>query len=164
MPEAAPFRVGLGFDSHAFAAGRELWLGGIHIPGEMGLAGHSDADVILHAVCDAVLGALGDDDLGTLFPDQDPRHRDRPSGELAAEVRVRAEGGGYRVGNIDVVVIADRPRLAPHRAAMRARIAELFGLARGAADVNIKGKTSEGLAKGDGIACHAVASLIAADS
>ncbi len=161
MSDSRAPRVGLGFDSHPFAPGRTLWLGGVEIPGAPGLRGHSDADVVLHALCDAVLGALGEDDIGTLFPNDDERHRDRASADFAAEAVCRARSRGYRVGNLDVVVIADRPRLSSHRAAMRARIGEIFELAGGAADVNIKGKTTEGLAVSDGIACHAIALLIA---
>jgi len=117
------FRIGQGYDIHPFAPGRRLVLGGIEIPHSRGLAGHSDADAVLHAVTDAILGAIGAGDIGRHFSDRDPRHKDRPSGEFIAETMAMARSRGYRVGNVDVTIHAEEPRLAPHIDAMRDNIA-----------------------------------------
>jgi len=157
--EAAP-RVGIGYDSHPFALGRPLTLGGILIPSEIGLAGHSDADAICHAITDAILGAAGLGDIGEMFPDSDPANKDRDSvGMLEAAVR-RLTGAGFRVNQVDVTVIAETPRLSPHRDKMRARLAAALGI--DSSSVSVKGKTNEGMGwigRKEGLACIAVATL-----
>ena len=153
-------RIGQGLDVHAFAAGRKLMIGGVEIPHHKGLAGHSDADVLLHAICDALLGAAGLDDLGTSFPDHDERWRGADSAELCRAVVGRVRAAGFEPVNADVVIVTEGPRIAPHRAAMRERIGELLGLP--AAAVNVKGKSLEGLgalAGGAGVAAQAVCLL-----
>jgi 2-C-methyl-D-erythritol 2,4-cyclodiphosphate synthase len=156
----AALRVGIGYDSHRFALGRPLTLGGILIPSEIGLAGHSDADAICHALTDAILGAAGLGDIGEMFPDSDPANKDRDSiGMLEAAVR-RLAAAGYEVSQVDVSVIAETPRLAPHRAKMRARLATALGI--DSASVSVKGKTNEGMGwigRKEGLACIAVAML-----
>lgn len=153
-------RVGLGFDVHRLVEGRRCVLGGIEIPHRSGPAGHSDGDAVLHALVDAVTGAAGLDDVGTLFPDGDPRWKDADSAELLRAAVARAREAGWRVENADVVVATEGPRIAPHRAAMRARIAELLGVSP--EQVNVKGKSLEGfgaLAGGAGVAAQAVCLL-----
>jgi len=154
------FRIGQGYDIHPFAPGRRLVLGGIEIPHSRGLAGHSDADAVLHAVTDAILGAIGAGDIGRHFSDRDPRHKDRPSGEFIAETMAMARSRGYRVGNVDVTIHAEEPRLAPHIDAMRDNIAALLGVAADAA--NVKATRGEGLGpigRAEGIAAQAVVLL-----
>lgn len=154
-------RVGVGYDVHAFAApsaGRTLMLGGVEIPYDRGLAGHSDADVLLHAVVDALLGAMGLGDIGQHFPSTDPRWRDAPSGMFLAHTRDLLAEQGWRVANVDTTVVAERPRLTPHVPAMRAELARI--LAVGEDQVSVKSKTTDGLGftgRGDGMACYAVA-------
>ncbi len=151
------WRVGLGFDLHRLVPGRPCLLGGIELPHPTGPAGHSDGDAVLHALCDALLGAAGLDDLGTLFPDTDPRWAGADSAALLLEVRRRLEADGWRPVNADVVVATEGPRIAPHRVRLRARLGELLGLSPDA--VNIKGKSLEGmgsLAGGAGVAVQAV--------
>jgi 2-C-methyl-D-erythritol 2,4-cyclodiphosphate synthase len=153
-------RVGLGFDVHRLVPGRPCVLGGLELPHERGPAGHSDGDAVLHAIADALLGAAGLDDLGTLFPDDDEAWRDAASTRLLEEVVRRVHAAGLGVVNVDVVVATEGPRIAPHRAAMRASIAALLGIEPDA--VNVKGKTLEGLgalAGGEGVAVQAVALL-----
>lgn len=153
-------RIGLGFDVHRFAAGRACVLGGIEIPHGAGPLGHSDGDAVLHALADALLGAAGLDDLGTLFPDRDPRYRGADSRRLLAEVTARVYAAGYRLVNADIVLVTDEPRIGPHRAAMRAAIAAILGVEAGA--INVKGKSTEGfapLAGGAGVAVQAVCLL-----
>jgi 2-C-methyl-D-erythritol 2,4-cyclodiphosphate synthase len=155
------FRVGQGFDVHALVPGRRLVIGGVEIPFERGLLGHSDADVLLHAITDAILGAAGLGDIGAMFPDTDDRHRDADSRLLLREAVRRAASAGWRIENIDATVIAERPKIAAHVAAMRAAIAECAGLERDA--VSVKGKTTEKLGaigRGEGIAAQAVALLV----
>jgi len=150
-------RVGLGFDVHRLEAGRRCVLGGIELPHPTGPLGHSDGDAVLHAIADALLGAAGLDDLGTLFSDRDARWKDADSAQLLRECLARLHAAGWRVGNLDVVIATEGPRIAPHRAAMRARIAQLLDVAADA--VNVKGKTLEGLgalAHGAGVAVQAV--------
>ena len=150
-------RVGLGFDVHRLEAGRRCVLGGIELPHPTGPLGHSDGDAVLHAIADALLGAAGLDDLGTLFSDRDARWKDADSAQLLRECLSRVHAAGWRVGNLDVVIATEGPRIAPHRAAMRARIAHLLDVAADA--VNVKGKTLEGLgalAHGAGVAVQAV--------
>lgn len=156
-------RVGIGYDIHPFDPGRVLVLGGVKIEGAWGLRGHSDADVLLHAVADALLGAAALGDLGDHFPDTDERFRDAPSAVLLAEVRTKVRARGWVPAHVDATVIAERPRLAPHRAAMRRRIADLLGLEEDA--VSVKATTHEGLGalgRAEGIAAVAVVSLAAA--
>lgn len=155
------FRVGLGFDVHALVAGRKLILGGVTIPYERGLKGHSDADVLLHAITDALLGAAGLGDIGRWFPDTDERWRDADSRWLLRQAMSQVRAAGWRVGNVDATVICERPKIAPHAEAMRANIAADLGITPG--EVNIKGKTSEGLGftgRGEGIAAQAIALIV----
>jgi 2-C-methyl-D-erythritol 2,4-cyclodiphosphate synthase len=154
-------RIGTGFDVHRLVAGRPCVLGGIELPYPSGPEGHSDGDAVLHAIGDALLGAAGLEDLGTLFPDHDPRWKGADSAALLREVMLRIERRALRVGNVDVVIATEGPRIAPHRAAMRARIAKLLGVDEGR--VNVKGKTLEGmgaLAGGTGVAVQAVCLLV----
>lgn len=153
-------RVGLGFDVHRLVEGRPCVLGGVVLPHPAGPLGHSDGDAVLHALCDALLGAAGLDDLGTLYPDRDPRWRGADSAELCRQVLERVRAAGFEVVNADVVIVTEGPRISAHRAAMRARIAELLGV--GAVAVNVKGKSVEGLgalAGGTGVAVQAVCLL-----
>jgi 2-C-methyl-D-erythritol 2,4-cyclodiphosphate synthase len=150
-------RVGLGFDAHPFSseAGRPLVLGGVVLEGERGLQGHSDADVIAHAVADALLGACGLDDLGTRFPASDPAWAGADSIGLLSTVAGEVKAAGFRPVNVDVAVVLEAPRLAPHRAAMQARLSEAVG-----APVGVKPKSPEGLGslgRGEGVAAWAVA-------
>ncbi|HKL78288.1 MAG TPA: 2-C-methyl-D-erythritol 2,4-cyclodiphosphate synthase, partial [Gammaproteobacteria bacterium] len=128
-------RVGQGFDAHAFAEGCPLILGGVHVPHDYGLAGHSDADVLLHALCDALLGAGGYGDIGTHFPDTDAAHAGRDSREFLRETATLLREAGWRVANVDATVIAQRPKLGPHVAGMVATIAEDLGLTTGQVNV-----------------------------
>jgi len=149
--------VGLGFDVHRLEPGRRCVLGGVELDHPDGPVGHSDGDAVLHAIADALLGAAGLDDLGTLYSDRDPRWKDADSATLLAEVAARVREAGWRPVNVDVVVATEGPRIAPHRAAMRARIGALLGL--DPAEVNVKGKSLEGLgalAGGAGVAAQAV--------
>jgi 2-C-methyl-D-erythritol 2,4-cyclodiphosphate synthase len=153
-------RVGQGWDIHRLVAGRPLRLGGIEVPFDRGLLGHSDGDVVLHAVTDALLGAMAAGDIGQHFPDGDPRYRGIDSAVLVAEVVRLAAARGWLIGNVDVTILAERPKLAPHAAAMQLRLAELLGVAAG--QVGIKAKTMEGLGAigaGEAIAALAVAAV-----
>lgn len=156
----AAIRVGIGYDSHRFVPGRPLTLGGVLIPSEVGLLGHSDADAICHAVTDALLGAAGLGDIGEMFPDNDPANKDRDSiGMLEAAVR-RISAAGYRVNQVDVSVVTEAPRLAPYRDKIRARLAAALGI--DSKNVSVKGKSNEGMGwigRGEGLACIAVATL-----
>lgn len=152
--------VGFGYDVHAFEEGRPCRLGGLDFPGETGLAGHSDADVVLHAVMDAMLGAAGLGDIGQHFPDTDDRFRGADSGALLREVVARVAGAGFVPLNVDLTIAAARPKVGPRREEMRERIASLIGLAPGR--VNVKATTTEGLGfvgRKEGIACQAVVLL-----
>jgi 2-C-methyl-D-erythritol 2,4-cyclodiphosphate synthase len=153
-------RIGFGYDIHRLAAGRELYLGGVRIDHSRGLDGHSDADVLLHAICDALLGAAGLPDIGVLFPNTDPAYKDARSTALLAEVVRRIGEAGYAVGNIDATVIAEAPKIGPHVADMRRIIAEILEVE--GACIGIKATTNEGLGaigRQEGIAAHAVACL-----
>jgi 2-C-methyl-D-erythritol 4-phosphate cytidylyltransferase/2-C-methyl-D-erythritol 2,4-cyclodiphosphate synthase len=153
-------RVGFGFDVHAFAAGEELRLGGVLVPHDKGLAGHSDADVVLHAITDAILGALGAGDIGDHFPPSDPQWRGAPSSLFLDHARALVEAAGGRIDHVDVTIICEAPRIGPYRDAMRARIAELLRLPP--ARTSIKATTTERLGftgRGEGIAAQAVASV-----
>ena len=153
-------RIGLGFDVHRLVPDRPCILGGIELPHDRGPAGHSDGDAVLHALTDALLGAAGLDDLGTLFPDTDPRYAGANSAGLLTHALAKVHERGFAVGNVDVVIATEGPRIAPHRTRMRARIAELLRV--DADRVNVKGKTFEGLgalADGAGVAVQAVCLL-----
>lgn len=154
-------RIGNGYDLHKLVAGRPLILAGVTIPFELGLDGHSDADIVCHAVTDAVLGAAGLGDIGRLFPDADPQWKGANSISLLEGAMARVGEAGYRVSNVDVTVIAQRPKLLPYLEAMRANLAAALGVDAGA--VSVKGKTNEGvdsMGRGESMACHAVALLI----
>jgi len=150
-------RVGLGFDAHRLVAGRPLILGGVKIPHHLGLMGHSDADVLTHAIGDALLGAVGAGDLGAHFPDRDPAYNDISSLILLERIIRLVEQRGFRVVNVDATVVAEAPRLAPHISEMKAILAPIMGLALDA--VNLKATTTEQLGfsgRGEGIAAYAV--------
>lgn len=161
MTELPPVRIGMGYDVHRLAAGEELWLGGIRIEHDKGLAGHSDADVALHAIVDALLGAIANGDIGSHFPPSDPQWKGASSDRfLAHAVKLVAEAG-YRVGNIDLTIICEAPKIGPHREPMRARIADLLGVDIGA--VSVKATTTERLGftgRGEGIAAQAIATVV----
>ena len=153
------FRIGEGWDTHALVPGRKLLLGGIEVPFERGLLGHSDADVLLHAITDALLGAAGLGDIGRHFPDSEERFKGADSIALLVEAARRVRGRGHRIGNIDSTVIAQAPRLAPHIEAMRQRIANALGLEVG--QVNVKAKTAESLGPvGQGLSIEARAVVL----
>ena len=153
-------RIGQGYDVHRLVEGRKLMLGGVDIPYEKGLLGHSDADVLLHAISDALLGAAALGDIGAHFPDSDPAYRGADSAELLRAVGDLIRAAGYEIGNIDRTVVCQAPKLAPHIASMRARIAEVLALPVGA--VSVKASTEEHMGftgRGEGIAAHAVCLL-----
>lgn len=155
------FRIGHGFDVHRLTAGRPCIIGGIEIPYDKGLEGHSDGDVLLHAVADAVLGALALGDIGRHFPDTDPQYKDADSKKLLLHVWGLAKQAGYRLGNLDVTLIAQEPKMAPHIPAMIDCLAQLLEAER--SQINVKATTSERLGftgRGEGIACESVVSLI----
>ena len=135
------FRVGQGYDVHAFAEGRPLILGGIEIPHDRGLLGHSDADVLLHTITDAALGAIGEGDIGRHFPDTDPEWKDADSAKLLAYIWKIVEDKGYTLGNVDATIIAQRPKMAPHIPTMRENVARVLGI--DVDQVNIKATTEE---------------------
>ena len=154
-------RVGLGFDVHPFTPHRKLMIGGVEIPYHLGLAGHSDADVLLHAIADAVLGAAALGDIGQHFPPSDPQYRDVSSLLLLSRVRDLVVQAGYQVGNVDASVIAEAPRLSPHYPAMRRQIAEALGI--GIEQVSVKATTAErlgALGRAEGIAALASVTLV----
>lgn len=158
-------RIGTGLDVHALVEGRPLVLGGVTIPHTHGLAGHSDADVLLHAVTDALLGALALGDLGQWFPPDDPRYAGADSAALLGQVMARVQAEGWRPGNVDCTVIAERPRLVPHVPAMRTSLARLLGVPQDR--VSVKATTTEGLGftgRGEGVAAQAVVLLEAPDA
>jgi 2-C-methyl-D-erythritol 2,4-cyclodiphosphate synthase len=149
-------RTGLGIDSHRLVPGRRLVLGGVEIPYELGLAGHSDADVLAHAIADALLGAAGLGDIGQHFPDTDPRFADADSMVLLAEVVARVRAAGCELVHVDATVMMERPKLAPHREAIRASLAAVVG------SVNVKATTGEGMGfvgRGEGVAALAMATV-----
>lgn len=156
-----PFRIGEGWDVHQLAAGRKLILGGVEVPHTVGLLGHSDADVLLHAITDALLGAAALGDIGRHFPDTDPRFKGSDSIVLLTEVARRVREAGFEIGNIDSTVVAQAPKLGPHIPAMCARIAQALGLP--VESVNVKAKTAEKLGpvgQGLSIEARAVALLV----
>ena len=136
-------RIGIGYDIHRLEAGRKLILGGVEIPHGKGLAGHSDADALVHALCDALLGAMGRGDMGTYFPSTDPRYKGISSLALLEEVRRMLDDGGFRVVNVDTLLVAQAPRLGPHLAAMAERVAKTLRVDPGI--VNVKVKSGEGV-------------------
>lgn len=154
-------RTGMGFDVHRLAAGEELWLGGIRIDHPKGLAGHSDADVALHAIVDALLGAIGAGDIGTHFPPSDARWKDASSDRFVRHAAEEVKKSGYAIGNVDLTLICEEPKIGPHRSAMQTRIAELLRV--DSALVSVKATTTERLGftgRGEGIAAQAIATLI----
>jgi len=154
-------RVGEGWDVHALVPGRKLIIGGVQIPYDRGLLGHSDADVLLHAITDALLGAAGLGDIGTHFPDTDERFKGADSAVLLAEAARRVRDAGWQLGNVDSTVVAQAPRLAPHMAAMRASVAAALGVA--VDQVNVKAKTAEKLGPvGQGLSIEARAVVLIA--
>jgi 2-C-methyl-D-erythritol 2,4-cyclodiphosphate synthase len=151
-------RVGIGHDTHRLEAGRPLILGGVRVEHPRGLAGHSDADVVLHALTDALLGAAGLGDIGDAYPDTDPRHKDADSAVFLRETLARLNRAGYAVVNVDVIVFAQEPKLGPVKSAIRANLARLLGIGEG--EVNVKAKTGEKvghLGRAEAIACQVVA-------
>ena len=153
-------RIGYGYDSHRFEEGRPLYLGGVLIPGATGLVGHSDADVLIHALIDSLLGAAALGDIGSHFPDTDAKWKGADSAELLKAVVAEVSEAGYRVGNVDATVVCERPKLRPHVEAIRARLAELLRVDAGS--VSVKGKTNEKMddvGAGIGIEVHCVALL-----
>jgi 2-C-methyl-D-erythritol 2,4-cyclodiphosphate synthase len=163
--KATTVRVGNGFDVHALVSGRRLVLGGVTIPFDRGLEGHSDADVLLHAICDAVLGAIGAGDIGAHFPDSDPAYKDADSRALLRRVWAQARDAGYKLGNVDATLIAEAPKLAPYVPRMAANIAT--DLAARGDQVNVKATTTERLGfagRGEGIAAMATVLLLGTDA
>jgi len=155
-------RIGHGQDIHRVVDGRPLMLGGVQVEAPFGLLGHSDGDVVLHAICDAILGALGHGDIGQLFPDTEERYRGADSGGLLGIVVERMQTSGFRVGNLDVTISAERPRLASHRQRISKRLADL--LDTDLACINVKAKTNEGLdaiGRGEAIGATAIVLLVA---
>lgn len=153
-------RIGIGYDLHRTAAGRPLVLGGVEIPHERGLLGHSDADVVLHAICDALLGAAGLGDIGELFPDTDPAFAGADSRELLRNVVTRIQAAGLGISNVDLVIHAEAPKLGPHKPRIRASLAELLDLPASA--VGLKATTNEGMGeigRGQAMACWAAVLL-----
>ena len=157
-------RIGHGYDVHTLVNDRALILGGVTIPYHLGLLGHSDADVLVHALCDALLGAIGAGDIGKHFPDNDPSFKGIDSFKLLATVLEKVTQRGYRLGNLDATIIAQRPRLAPFIPQMREKLA--LACACSIEQVNVKATTTEGLGfegRGEGISAHAVVLLVAAN-
>lgn len=153
-------RIGIGYDVHRLVPGRPLKLGGVTIPFERGLLGHSDADAVLHALCDALLGAAGQPDIGELFPDNDPRWKDADSRRFVEEALQRVSNAGYSVANVDLIIHAQQPRLGAYKEQIGAAVAQLVGVARDA--VGVKATTNEGLdaiGRGEAIACWAAVLL-----
>ena len=153
-------RVGLGYDSHRFEDGRRLVLGGVEFPGETGLKGHSDADVLVHAIIDALLGAAALGDIGSHFPDTDPQWKGADSIVLLEAVAKEIRGAGYRIANVDATLVCERPKIRPVADLMRKRLADAMGVGFGR--VSVKGKTNEGMddvGAGLGVAAHAVCLL-----
>ncbi len=154
-------RIGIGYDAHRLAAGRPLILGGIHIPHERGLEGHSDADVLAHAIADALFGAAGLPDIGHAFPPDDPQWKDMDSMRILERARGDIAESAYRIANVDATVVAEAPKLAPHLFGMKTRIAAALGIQP--EQVGVKATTNEGLGwigRGEGIAAHAVCLII----
>lgn len=163
-PARPPFRIGHGFDVHQLVEGRSLILGGVQIPHHLGLDGHSDADAVLHALCDALLGAIAGSDIGALFPNDDERWKGRNSADFVAACMARVTAAGYAVANADITIHAERPKLRPHIDTMRARVAAMLGVP--ADRVGMKAGTMEKMGfvgREEGIAADAVVLLTAVD-
>ncbi|MDD5115684.1 MAG: 2-C-methyl-D-erythritol 2,4-cyclodiphosphate synthase [Candidatus Omnitrophica bacterium] len=157
------YRTGIGFDIHRLIEGRPLFLGGIEIPYTKGLLGHSDADVLIHALCDALLGALAMGDIGEHFPDTDPKYKGVAGSQLLKTVREMLVKSGYKVNNVDIVVIAQEPALTPFKKQMKQRLCSLMNI--GENELNIKAKTNEGLGdigRSEAIACYVSVSIVKA--
>jgi 2-C-methyl-D-erythritol 2,4-cyclodiphosphate synthase len=155
------YRIGIGYDIHRLMEGRRLFIGGVEIPYIKGLLGHSDGDVLIHAICDALLGAIAEGDIGEYFPDTDPKYQDISSIELLREVNYLIKKKDFMVNNVDTVVIAQEPRILPFKKQIQQKIAEILQIKEEA--VNIKAKTNEGLGEigaKEAIACYAVVTLI----
>ncbi|HET9424697.1 MAG TPA: 2-C-methyl-D-erythritol 2,4-cyclodiphosphate synthase [Gemmatimonadaceae bacterium] len=153
-------RVGIGYDSHRFAPPGPMILGGVSIPADVHLHGHSDGDAVAHALTDAILGAAGAGDIGQLFPDTDARNKDRDSIEMLRMAVERVNATGWRVSQVDVVVVTEQPKIGPHREAMRLALAKALGVKPG--EISIKGKTNEGMGwigRGEGLGCMVVATI-----
>lgn len=153
-------KIGIGYDAHRLVDGRKLFLGGIHIPYSRGLLGHSDGDVLIHAMCDAILGAISEGDIGVHFPDSDESIKNIESVKILSHVGELVKKKGYKVVNIDSVIIAEEPKILPYRERMKEKLAEVLGI--DTALVGIKGKTTEGMGfagRKEGIAVQAVALL-----
>jgi 2-C-methyl-D-erythritol 2,4-cyclodiphosphate synthase len=153
-------RVGIGYDSHRFAPPGPMILGGVSIPADVHLHGHSDGDAIAHALTDAILGAAGAGDIGQLFPDTNPGNKGRNSIEMLRMAVERVNAGGWRVSQVDVVVVTEQPKIGPHREAMRIALAAALGVKE--SEISIKGKTNEGMGwigRGEGLGCMAVATI-----
>ncbi len=160
-----PFRIGHGFDLHRLEPGHKLVVGGVTIPHDVGCAAHSDGDVVYHAVTDAVLGALSMDDIGQLFPDNDPRWSRADSSIFVEKAAKKMTQAGYRIGNLDVTVILQRPKISTHKLAMRRHLASLLNC--DLSQVNLKGKTHEqvdAVGQGRAIACHVVVLMVENES
>ncbi|HEY9229336.1 MAG TPA: 2-C-methyl-D-erythritol 2,4-cyclodiphosphate synthase [Gemmatimonadaceae bacterium] len=158
-------RVGIGYDSHRFAPPGPLILGGVPIPSDVHLAGHSDGDAVCHAITDAILGAAAAGDIGEMFSDRDPANKGKDSIEMLRAAVARISARGWRVQQVDVAIIAERPRVSSHRELMRARLSDALGV--GVDDISVKGKTNEGMGwigRGEGIACVAVATIVRAQA
>ena len=154
-------RIGHGYDVHRLVEGRKLIMGGVDIPWDLGLLGHSDADVLLHAIADAILGSIGEGDIGKHFPDTDQAYKGADSLKLLAHVMALADARGYRLGNLDATIIAQQPKMAPHIPSMRANIAAALNAT--IEQVNVKATTEEGLGfsgRGEGISAHAVVLML----
>ena len=163
MPQE--FRTGIGYDLHRLEADRKLIIGGVEIPFEKGLAGHSDADILMHAITDALLGAASLGDIGELFPPTDPQWKDADSEVFLQQARELVVGYGYRIVNVDAVIVLERPKLLPHRAAIRKNLARI--LAIDAQRIGLKSKTSEGVGpcgRSEAAEAHVVATLVHADA
>jgi 2-C-methyl-D-erythritol 2,4-cyclodiphosphate synthase len=163
MTGASCLRVGIGHDSHRLEVNLPLWLGGVRIPHSRGLLGHSDADVVLHALTDALLGAAALGDIGECYPDTNPAYKDCPSSRFVEETVARLAGGGWRIVNADVTIMAQEPKLGPQKEKIRIRVAQLLGTGA----VNIKAKTGEGvgtIGRSEAIACQAIVLIEKMDS
>ncbi|MBN1848670.1 MAG: 2-C-methyl-D-erythritol 2,4-cyclodiphosphate synthase [Deltaproteobacteria bacterium] len=155
------FRIGFGYDVHRLTEGRPLVLGGVTIPYPMGLLGHSDADVMIHAVMDGILGALGKGDIGQHFPDTDPKYKDMESLVMLKTVMVWMKQEGFRINNLDCTIVAEKPKLAPHIPVMKQKLSIILEVEKD--QVNIKATTTEGLGfcgRGEGMAAYAVVSIV----
>ena len=151
------FRIGIGYDVHKFSKGRKLILGGVEIPFELGLRGYSDADVLTHSICDAILGALGEPDIGSKFPDNDPRYRNISSLILLRETVVLSKSKGFLIENVDSVVVCEKPKIGQYVSQIRGSLSSVLGISEDC--IGVKATTTDGIGftgRGEGIAAHAV--------